>query len=56
MLVKHLKNVKKIAENQPKITAMLYKRDETKDQVGRAEIKIAALFAEYNLPMRFCDH
>ncbi|XP_074042032.1 uncharacterized protein [Leptinotarsa decemlineata] len=31
--VKHLKNVKKIAENQPKITAMISKRDEIKDQV-----------------------
>lgn len=35
---------------------MFSKKNEAKEQVSRAEIKIAALIAEHNLPMKLCDH
>ncbi|KAI4461478.1 hat family dimerization domaincontaining protein-related [Holotrichia oblita] len=52
---KHLKNVKKIAENPPKI-ATAFKRNEAQDEVNRAELKITALITDHNLPVKICDH
>ncbi|CAH1972908.1 unnamed protein product [Acanthoscelides obtectus] len=51
---KHLKNVK--VKNQPKISTMFSNKNEASGQVSRAEIKIAALISEHNLPIKLCDH
>ncbi|CAH1974503.1 unnamed protein product [Acanthoscelides obtectus] len=53
---KHLKNVKVIVKNQPKISTMFSNKNEASGQVSRAEIKIAALISEHNLPINLCDH
>ncbi|CAH2000788.1 unnamed protein product [Acanthoscelides obtectus] len=53
---KHLKNVKVIVKNQPKISTMFSNKNESSGQVSRAEIKIAALISEHNLPIKLCDH
>ncbi|CAH1968566.1 unnamed protein product [Acanthoscelides obtectus] len=53
---KHLKNVKVIVKNQPKISTMFSNKNEASGQVSRAEIKIAALISEHNLPIKLCDH
>ncbi|XP_050311331.1 E3 SUMO-protein ligase KIAA1586-like [Anthonomus grandis grandis] len=54
--VKHMKLVKGLASNQPKIDSSFFKKNEAQDQVSQAEIKVAAFISEHNLSMKLSDH